>query len=152
MADLLALTIRQPWAWCILNAGKDIENRSWPTKVRGTVAIHAAKGMTRDEYEECLACCHTISTMQPMPEGLTMPEPQRLTVGGIVGLVDIVDCVATSDSPWFFGRFGFVLANPRPLPFIACKGALGFWRVPAVAALIAVANGPIREEASHATA
>lgn len=28
----LALSIRQPWAWAILCAGKDIENRSWPVQ------------------------------------------------------------------------------------------------------------------------
>ena len=26
-----ALSIRQPWAWAILHAGKDIENRDWRT-------------------------------------------------------------------------------------------------------------------------
>lgn len=31
MLDLpeLALSVRQPWAWAIIHAGKDIENRSW---------------------------------------------------------------------------------------------------------------------------
>lgn len=32
---LPAISIRQPWAWLILNAGKDIENRDWPTNFRG---------------------------------------------------------------------------------------------------------------------
>ena len=36
-----ALSIRQPWAWAILHAGKDIENRSWRTAFRGEVLIHA---------------------------------------------------------------------------------------------------------------
>jgi len=26
-----AITIKQPWAWAIVFAGKDIENRSWRT-------------------------------------------------------------------------------------------------------------------------
>ena len=34
-------------------------------------------------------------------------------------------------SPWFVGDYGFVLANPCPLPEpIAIKGALKFWAVP----------------------
>ena len=37
-----ALSIRQPWAWLILHGGKDIENRTWATKLRGRVLIHAA--------------------------------------------------------------------------------------------------------------
>jgi hypothetical protein len=47
--------------------------------------------------------------------------------GGIIGQVDIVDCVDKSASPWFVGPFGFVLRNPRILPFRPCKGALGFF-------------------------
>ncbi len=48
---MIALSIRQPWAWHILHSGKDIENRDWPTRFRGRVLIHASKGMTRAEYE-----------------------------------------------------------------------------------------------------
>jgi hypothetical protein len=43
-----ALTIRQPWAWAIIYAGKNIENRSWNTKLRGTIAIHAGFSYVRD--------------------------------------------------------------------------------------------------------
>lgn len=46
-----ALSIRQPWAWAILNADKDIENRDWRTNFRGRIAVHAAKTMTRDDYD-----------------------------------------------------------------------------------------------------
>lgn len=42
-----ALSIRQPWAWCIIYAGKDIENRTWATQYRGPVLIHAAKTWNR---------------------------------------------------------------------------------------------------------
>ena len=45
-----AISIRQPWAWAIVHAGKDIENRDWSTRYRGPVCIHAAKGMTKDEF------------------------------------------------------------------------------------------------------
>lgn len=47
-----ALSIRQPWAWLIVNGHKDIENRSWPTRFRGKFLVHASNGMTRSEYEE----------------------------------------------------------------------------------------------------
>lgn len=60
-----AISIRQPWAWLILHPDlqgeerahaiecrmlKDIENRTGPTRYRGEILIHAAKGMTRAEY------------------------------------------------------------------------------------------------------
>ncbi|MCB2188832.1 MAG: ASCH domain-containing protein [Deltaproteobacteria bacterium] len=36
------LSIRQPWASLIVAGMKDVENRSWATKYRGPVLIHAA--------------------------------------------------------------------------------------------------------------
>ncbi|ADE10450.1 ASCH domain-containing protein [Sideroxydans lithotrophicus] len=119
-----ALSIRQPWVFHILNSGKDIENRCWPTKVRGRVLIHAAKGMTRDDYD---------NGYDPLwaSQGrvIELPPHNLLARGGIVGSVEIVDCVTTSDSPWFNGQFGFVLRDPQPLPFVPMKGRLGFFEV-----------------------
>lgn len=129
-----ALSIRQPWAWSILHAGKDIENRSWRTRFRGPIALHAAKGLTKAEFEDCLATVHAISETQPFPPGTSMPALAELPRGGIVGVCDIVDCVNQSESPWFFGEdsgaYGFLLANPRPVEFIPVNGALGMfdWR------------------------
>ncbi|MBB4005841.1 ASCH domain-containing protein [Allorhizobium taibaishanense] len=125
-----ALSIRQPWAWCIVNLGKDIENRDWPTRFRGPVCIHASKGVTRDEYEDCLATVHAISRTRPFPQGGVFPERDELQRGGIVATAEIVNCVDSSSSPWFFGRYGFVLRNVQPVKFIPVKGALSFfeWR------------------------
>lgn len=122
----LCLTIRQPWAWLILNAGKDIENRTWPTRVRGRVLVHAAKGCTQDEYWEAYDFART--ARDEKYAGLLLPALKHLERGGVIGSVEIADCVDSSDSPWFVGDYGFVLRNPKPLPFQACKGALGFWR------------------------
>lgn len=49
---LLALSIRQPWLWAILKAGKRIENRKWKTSYRGPLLLHAAKGCTGREVED----------------------------------------------------------------------------------------------------
>jgi hypothetical protein len=38
-----AITIWQPWASLLAIGAKKYETRSWPTKYRGTIAIHAAK-------------------------------------------------------------------------------------------------------------
>ncbi len=45
-----ALSIKQPWAWAILNAGKDIENRNWKTNFRGKFYIHASKKFDKSGY------------------------------------------------------------------------------------------------------
>ena len=56
--------------------------------------------------------------------------PARDSFGGIVGIAELVDCVDASDSPWFFGPFGFVLRSARELPFVPCVGTLGFFEPP----------------------
>lgn len=123
-----ALSIRQPWAWLILNAGKDIENRDWRTGYRGRILIHAGRGMTRDEYLNGINTLAEAKLARPSIT-VTMPNPEDLQRGGIVGEVSIVNCVRASDSPWFFGEFGLVLKDPQPLPFRQFKGRLGFFEV-----------------------
>lgn len=118
-----ALSIRQPWAWLILNAGKDVENRDWPTRFRGRFLIHASKGMTRDEYEDADSL---LAVVRPAIE---LPPFEALERGGIVGTAMLVGCVTESPSPWFFGKHGFELRDAMPLPFRPYKGALGFFEV-----------------------
>ena len=128
-----AISIRQPWAWLIIHGGKDIENRDWPTKVRGRVLIHAAKGMTRDEYGTALGTALLAANRDSGHASIAVPAMSSVDRGGIIGSVEIVDCVSASPSPWFFGRFGFVLRNPIALPFRPMRGMLGFFDVPEAA-------------------
>ena len=121
---MLALSIRQPWANLILTAGKDIENRDWPTKYRGRILIHAAKGCTRMDFNDAIRFAETCGSR---PINLSFETIYR---GGIIGSVEIVDCVTHSTSPWFMGKYGFVLSDPQPLPFTQWKGQLGFFDVP----------------------
>lgn len=120
----LAISVRQPWAWAIVYAGKPVENRSWRSrnpglKFRGDCCVHASKGMTRTEYEEAAGFMATI--------GVACPEPTDLQRGGIVGVTTITDIVTELDSRWFFGPKGLLLANTRPVDFIPAVGALGFF-------------------------
>jgi len=63
-------------------------------------------------------------------ESVDFPEEHELPRGGIVGVVEIVDCVTKSSSPWFHkGGYGFVLKNARPLPFVKRSGWLRFFKV-----------------------
>jgi len=123
-----ALSIRQPWAWLILNAGKDIENRDWHTNFRGRVLIHSSKTCTKREYEEAMYFMTDRHILQGI--GMNIPSITGMDRGGIVGSAEIVDCVTASDYPWFVGQYGFVLRNPKPLPFTPWKGRLGFFNVP----------------------
>ncbi|MFD2116365.1 ASCH domain-containing protein [Paenibacillus yanchengensis] len=46
-----AITIHQPWATLIAIGAKRFETRSWSTKYRGALAIHAAKKIDREACE-----------------------------------------------------------------------------------------------------
>jgi hypothetical protein len=58
-----------------------------------------------------------------------LPAYEDLPRGVIIGVVELVDCVTKSKSPWFMGDYGFVLKNQRPIKPIPCAGALGFWNL-----------------------
>ncbi len=113
-----ALSIKQPWAFLIASGQKDIENRAWPTKYRGPILIHAGKVPDREFSDRGL------------PPISYIGYRQTEQTGGIIGIAQLVDCVTESQSPWFFGEYGFVLANARPVPFYPYKGQLGIFQVP----------------------
>jgi len=121
---MIALSIRQPWAWLIVHGFKDIENRSWSTGFHGDFLVHAGKGMTRDEYEEAQECALDI-----LGDDFSFPTFDDLDRGGIVGAAKIVGCVRDSKSPWFFGDYGFLLQNAIKFPFAPCRGQLGFFEI-----------------------
>lgn len=118
LLSLPALSVRQPYAWLIVNGIKDVENRSWQTHKRGLVLIHASMShefLNSEVAEKCEALAG-----RRIPTGYD--------IGGIVGVAEIVDCVRKHPSKWKErGSWGWVLANARPLPFRECKGAVGFF-------------------------
>ena len=128
---LPALSIRQPWAWLILHAGKDIENRSWKTRFRGKFLIHASKGCTFNDWNEARICYENLMIAGEIStSGGAIPDRRDLHRGGIVGMAEIVDCTMDTDSEWYMGGWGYVLRNAKPLPFVPCKGSLGFFFPP----------------------
>ena len=115
-----ALSIRQPWAWLVVNGYKDIENRTWSTNFRGRIYVHAGQRMVVGDYpgqREYIA-----------ETGIVIPS--HLARGAIVGEVTINGCLTVADSPWFCGPYGFTLADPVayevPIPY---RGQLGFFPV-----------------------
>jgi hypothetical protein len=131
-----ALSVRAPWWWAILH-GKPVENRDWYTSQRGRVYLHASKWWC---VEDISLDWQEVGDMASA-SGIAIPEPDwkwmRAAGGCIVGTVEIVDCVKQSSSPWFCGKYGFMLENPvafkRPIPF---KGMLQFFDVPPIGVLI----------------
>jgi hypothetical protein len=128
-----ALSIKQPWAWLICAGWKDIENRDWSTSFRGRIYVHAGKRW--DSYPNDYRDLETIAHSDPdlldaLVNYCAFDRNSPLKVGVILGEVDVTDCVTQSQSPWFVGPYGFVLANPvaydKPIPY---KGKLGFFEV-----------------------
>lgn len=120
-----ALSVRQPWAWAIIHAGKDIENRSRITRYRGLVAIHATR-CTRDEYEYAAEEIARLS-------GRKVPlwEEIRKAFGAVIGVAELTGCIEDSGEPggesdWYQGDVGWVLAGAKPCRPYACKGARGY--------------------------
>lgn len=120
-----ALSIRQPWAWMILHAGKDVENRDWRhnANFHGNLLIHAAKGMSKKEYTEAVAFARGIGVT------ISIPGMDEIRRGGIVGIVEVTGHKRMHASPWFTGPTALILRNPYPLPFRPYAGQLGFFEV-----------------------
>ncbi len=76
------LTIKQPWASLIIEGYKRFEFRSWKTKYRGDLLIHAGKSIDREAYERLKGY------LKDMP------------LGKIIGKVELTDCIKTT--PKFF--------------------------------------------------
>ncbi|MBN1663410.1 MAG: ASCH domain-containing protein [Deltaproteobacteria bacterium] len=115
-----ALSVRNPWAWLIVHGIKDVENRNWASNYRGQLLIHAS--MTWD-YDGALWISNHF--------GKIFPNVSEVTQGAIIGRVNMVDCVTRHASKLFFGRYGFVLQEPKafenPIPY---RGQLGLFDVP----------------------
>jgi len=127
LRTMKALSIRQPWAWLILQGSKDIENRSRRTHYRGELLVHAGKSM--DQYGR-----DTAEALVSMARkaGWEFDPEHELVRGAITGRVTVIDCVETHDSEWFEGPFGYVL-DPNSAQFlkkpIPMNGRLGFFDV-----------------------
>lgn len=135
-----AITVRQPWAWAIAYAGKDIENRSAGSSYRGPLAIHAGLTFSPRGASD--------PRILRSADRLNAPEVDRraLPMGDIIALAELVDVHPDAECcrPWgesFYREAGgrtrtavhhLVLEDIRPLTVpVPCRGALGLWPVPA---------------------
>lgn len=118
MINAMAITVRQPWAWLIVNGIKDIENRTRRTSHRGPLLIHASQAKPSEEMLAAIEAKYHV----------TIPR-EELACGGVVGQANVVDVVAEHPSRWFLGPWGYVLTRAKPLPFVRCSGQLGIFRL-----------------------
>jgi hypothetical protein len=87
----------------MIAAGREGRVRTWTTRYRGPLLIHAGQ-LWHDETIADIERPHRIAI------------PRDLQLGGIVGIVDLVDVVTQSDDPYFYGP------PPPPQPRSRCGG------------------------------
>lgn len=143
------LSLLQPWASLVVLGHKKIETRSWNTKYRGELLIHASMGKVKLDNEKgisesmWLELCKIDGFVQKYKE---------LPYGAIIGKVNLDDVVP---SEWFFtpdkpkesgyeidnqefafgdyspNRFGWLLSNPEAFSVpVPAKGQLNLWNHP----------------------
>ena len=112
------ISIQQPWAWLIVNGYKDLENRTWATKYRGRVLIHAPKTVDKTGFQ----------AQREWVQASGIQIPDDLPTGAIVGEATITGTVTASHSPWFEGPVAIELADAvayaEPIP---ARGQLGVY-------------------------
>lgn len=136
------ISLLQPWASLVVIGAKKIETRSWNTKYRGPLLIHASKKMSN--VQKFLAYSE--------PFASALKDLNELSLGAIIGKVDLkgtsttdfyLDCknggipITDHGGDWekeiafgdySAGRFGWLLSNPIAFSHhIQAKGSLGLW-------------------------
>lgn len=124
------ITIKQPFATLIAEGLKRYEFRTWKTKYRGEILIHAGKSIDKKAMKKFERL------------GLSYPT------GCIIAKAMITDCVLVDDllrknlskenelvysgvikRPEWEG-YGFLLENVEKIPPISVNGKFGLWNYP----------------------
>jgi hypothetical protein len=133
-----ALSIMQPWPDAIFFLGKDIENRTWYTHHRGSLAVHCGKGW--DKEGEAF-----IKARFPDWD----PRRAKEMRGGLFGIIWINEVIykpsfeqganGKMKSPWAFGPYCWTIANgvgwPSPTLLkkpVMANGQLRLFNTPAI--------------------
>lgn len=127
LAPTRALSLIQPWAWAILHAGKNVENRVWSSNIRGPFWIAASATTSYRYYDQARRIIEAISDV-------TVPPRRDLVYGSILGQATIYDCIRPNENrgnPWHFsGQYGYLLRDVRTVTPVPCKGHQRWWNVP----------------------
>ena len=121
------LTIKQPWTQLIVDGYKEYEFRSWQTKYRGKILLHAGLNLEKEVVDRF------------------KDYNLQYTLGAIIGEAELVDCILVDDkfneelrqiNPVVYGKSNHVekyawklekiVKYKKPIP---CKGKLGLWNL-----------------------
>jgi hypothetical protein len=142
-----AISLWQPWATLVAIGAKKIETRSWPTKYRGPLAIHASAERKyidmRSKHYTCDKEPFYTILMNYYCNQLCTPFHKILPRGAVIAICELVNCfripedksynLMLSDQEKAFGDytsgrfmwiFGDIYELPKP---ITVKGKQGLW-------------------------
>lgn len=147
------ITLYQPWATLVAIGAKRIETRSWSTRHRGPLLIHAAKERKFIDGRSKKYICDSdpfYSALTDLFKGMGCPLG-ALPLGAIVAWVNLVDvrpitksfktdlAFVTQPDPnlefhfgdYTPGRFAWILQNVRRIrPAVPTRGKQGLWEFP----------------------
>ena len=121
------ITIKQPWASLIAEGLKEYEFRTWKTKYRGEILIHAGKGVDKKAMKKF--------------EDYHLDYP----IGCIIAKANLCDCIEIDDearkmleqkNPFVYSSiikhtewegYGFKLENVKKIKPIFINGKLSLW-------------------------
>ena len=122
------LSIKEPWASLIMNGTKKIETRSWKTKYRGEIYIHASLSKAKITK----------------PEVYELIKDMNFKCGYIICKCNLVDCIYMTDEyvndmktnhyeeyicgHYEVGRYAWIVEDVKVIEPIEAKGKLGLWK------------------------
>ncbi len=137
LATIKAITLYQPWATLMAIGAKRIETRSWETRYRGLIAIHAGRNESEAlaYYDEPF---HKVLLEAGYHYLAMLPYGAVLAVGKLVNCIETDLICRGSVSPFSDqerafgdyspGRFGWLISDVRPLSEpIPCRGQRRLW-------------------------
>ena len=121
------ITIKQPWATLITEGYKEYEFRTWKTKHRGELLIHAGKGIDKKAIErfkylnlEYPSGC--IIAKVNLTECIEINDDERRM---LKEKNDLVYSNVVNDKEW--KGYGFKLENVKKIKPIYINGKLSLW-------------------------
>ena len=143
------LSIQQPHSDLIVWWDKSIENRTWRTRHRGPILIHASSRLDRDEVTELSGDGWDILAESPCVMSAIVGVATVLDVLDVEAIEDWID---GGDNPcstpaaaaeleraadagelerYAFGPFCWLLGDRKPIPDpVPCGGKLNLWTPP----------------------
>lgn len=151
-----AITLTQPWATLVAIGAKRVETRTWSTRYRGPLAIHAAKGLGQPAMDFVRMCRTEPFKAALGTEGDLLARGMVVATAALVAVIwtEHVEVIVTDDrgadydrdgpylrdgvlligpreaafGDYSRGRYAWLLEDVRPLPEpVPARGALGLW-------------------------